>query len=111
MTNPKNDHLERTWLHRVVGDWTYHLTTANDSDYPGVTASGADENKGNSLDGSASHSVTVVGFEPSKGRFTGSVVATMAPVLFVLDGMLAENHTSQETGSVLMAFMRPRRLD
>jgi hypothetical protein len=103
MTNPT---VEQAWLQGLIGDWTYEFSTADSSDHPGATANGTEkvrpvgdvwivaENEGVGSDGSVSHSITTIGFEPDKGRFSGSVVGTMAPVLFIYDGALSDDGTS-----------------
>ena len=94
------------WLQQLVGDWTYEFSTSDDSDHPGATASGTEtvravgdvwvmlENRGIAADGSASHSITIVGFEPEKSRFAGSVAGTAVPVLFVYEGQVGEDGSS-----------------
>lgn len=101
-----NEGLEQAWLHRLVGEWIYEFSTSVDSDHANATATGKEtvrsigetwvllENTGAGPDGSTSHSVTVLGFEPEKKRFTGSFVGTMVPMLFVYDGHLSEDKTS-----------------
>jgi hypothetical protein len=98
--------VNEAWLQQLVGDWTYAFSTADDSDHPGATASGTEivravgdvwvmiENRGAAGDGSTSHSVTTLGFEPAKSRFAGSVVGTAAPVLFVYEGQVSEDGRS-----------------
>ncbi len=90
----------RDWLKQMVGDWTFLFETKDDSEYPGFTMSGTEtvkavgdtwivaEQKGKGSDGSDSHSVVAIGFEPDKSRFTGSHVGTAVPVLFVYEGDL-----------------------
>ena len=94
------------WLHQLVGDWTYEFSTDDDSDHPGTAASGTEtvraigdvwvtfENKGTYREGSTSHSVMTVGFEPDKNRFAGSVASTAAPVLFLYEGQLGQDGRS-----------------
>lgn len=102
----KKELSEQDWLHRLIGDWVYELSTADDSDHPEATATGTEtirsigdtwllvENKGKGSDGSTSHSVTMLGFEPGQSRFTGAVAGTSVPVLFVYNGELSEDKTS-----------------
>ena len=94
------------WLWQLVGEWTYELRTADDSDHPGVLIEGTEsvraigdtwivsENKGKTSDGDDSHTITIIGYEPEKKRFTGAVAGTAVPTLFVYDGSLGEDGTA-----------------
>jgi Protein of unknown function (DUF1579) len=94
--------LENAWLKQLVGEWTYEFSTAPDPDGNVATAKGTErvwpigqtwvvaENIGQSSDGSTSHSLQTLGFEPDKGRFVGVFAGTMAPVLFHYHGELGE---------------------
>ncbi|MBR7620917.1 DUF1579 family protein [Phenylobacterium sp. 20VBR1] len=98
--------IAQAWLKRLVGDWSYELVTTDTSDHPGATVTGNEtikavgdawvciENSGRGSDGSASHSVTMLGFNPNTGRFSGAVAGTAAPVLFVYEGVLGIDLTS-----------------
>lgn len=101
-----NTNIQQTWLQQLIGEWTYEFSTAEDSDHPGASFTGTEsvrpigdtwmvaENKGRGFNGSASHSLMTLGYEPDKGRFTGSFAGTMVPVLFLYDGALTEDGTS-----------------
>lgn len=101
-----NRSIEQTWLQQLIGEWTYEFSTADSSEHPGFTATGTEsvrpvgevwivaENKGRGSDGSLSHSIMTVGFEPEKARFSGSFVGTMVPVLFLYDGGLSSDGKS-----------------
>jgi hypothetical protein len=94
------------WLQQLIGEWRYTLRTADDSEHPGFVAKGTEvvrrigdhfvaiENSGPSDDGSSSHAVTLVGYEPASGRFSGAVAGTAVPKLFVYDGALADDGRS-----------------
>lgn len=94
------------WLQRLVGEWTYSFRTADDSEYPGATATGMEivravsdqfvviENDGSAGDGTVTRSVTLLGYEPDNNRFTGAVAGTAAAMLFVYDGKLSEDGRS-----------------
>jgi hypothetical protein len=98
--------VEPTWLRQLIGEWTYSFSAGESSGHPGETAEGTEsiraigdtwivaENKGNGSDGSTSHSVMTLGYEPSKARFTGAIAGTMAPVLFIFEGCLGEDSKS-----------------
>jgi Protein of unknown function (DUF1579) len=90
---------EQALLQSLVGNWTYEFATACTSEYPGVTSTGTEtvrrigetwvliENQGVSSEGSASHSVTTLGFSVETGRFVGAVAGTAVPTtLFIYDG-------------------------
>jgi hypothetical protein len=95
-----------SWLLKLIGNWTYEFRTADNSDHPGITAKGTEtvrpvgdvwvllESEGTFSDASRSHSVTALGFEPAIDRFTGSVVSTTVPTLFVYDGHLSDDGLS-----------------
>lgn len=86
------------WAQMLIGEWDYQFRTADDSDHPGATASGTEsvravgdywlilENIGDSSDGTKSHSVTLIGYDPAKDRFSGAVAGTAVPTLFIYDG-------------------------
>ena len=95
------------WLQQLLGEWTYTFRTADDSDHPGATASGAEtvrsisehfvavENTGRSdNDDQSSHSITLIGYEPDAERFTGAVAGTAVPSLFVYAGALSTDGQS-----------------
>jgi Protein of unknown function (DUF1579) len=91
------------WLKQLVGTWTYHFTTTSDSEYPDFTITGTEtvwpvgdffvamESKGVGADGSPSHSLVSLGYDPKKKRFSGAHAGTAIPVLFTYDGALAES--------------------
>jgi hypothetical protein len=88
------------WLKQLVGTWTYHFATTSDSEYPGFTITGTEtvwpigevfvamEAKGTGSDGSPSHSLISLGFNPDKQRFSGAHAGSAVPALFVYDGEL-----------------------
>jgi hypothetical protein len=90
------------WARKLIGEWDYEFRTDDDSEHPGATATGSEsvraigdhwlvlENVGKSDDGSTSHSVTLLGYDPAKDRFSGAVAGTAVPALFVYDGELVE---------------------
>jgi hypothetical protein len=94
--------IERAWLHQLIGNWTYEFSVESDQPEAGATATGTEhvwsigdhwvaaENKGDGADGSKTHSLTVLSFAAERGRFTGSVAASMVAQMFLYDGMIAE---------------------
>lgn len=94
------------WLQQLVGEWTYSFRTADDSEYPGATATGTEtvravgehfvvvENDGCADDGTLTRSVTLLGYEPDNGRFSGALAGTAVATLFVYDGRLSEDARS-----------------
>jgi Protein of unknown function (DUF1579) len=94
--------LKQAWVQQLVGEWTYEFKTADDSDHPGATASGTEsvrsvgdhfvimDNAGAAGDGTTSRSVTLIGYEALRDRFSGAVAGTAVPSLFVYDGDLIE---------------------
>lgn len=92
---------EVDFLKRLIGEWRYTFSLSEGA----YTASGVEkiwpvgdwiavENKGSGSDDDTSHSVTLLGFDPEKGRFTGSFAGTMTPHLFIYHGSLADDGAS-----------------
>jgi hypothetical protein len=91
---------EQAWLAGLVGDWTYIFEAGASSDHPGTTATGRErvwaigevwvalENVSAEAEGTSSHSLTTIGFQPDTGRFMGQVIGTMSAVPFLYDGVL-----------------------
>jgi hypothetical protein len=92
-----------TWVRQLIGSWDYRFATTQDSEYPGFTIIGREtvwpvgdvfvamESQGNGSDGSQSHSLISLGFDPDKRRFFGAHVGSAVPTVFVYDGELTEN--------------------
>lgn len=90
---------KRHWLSGLVGEWTYEFSTSEGS----YAATGTErvwaigdnwiaaENKGLGSDGSPSHSLMTLGYNPENELFTGSFAGTMAPFLFIYEGDLSED--------------------
>lgn len=98
-TQPQNE----TWLKQLVGTWSFRFATTPNSEYPDFTMTGTEtvwpvgdffvamESKGAGSDGSPSHTLVSLGYDPEKLRFSGAHAGTAVPMLFVYDGSLAED--------------------
>ena len=94
---------EQVWLQQLIGEWDSILSMDAAPAGAEPAAVGTErvwaigeswiisENRSKGSDGAASHTVTLIGFEPAKGRFTGGVAGTMAPVFFPYDGALSDD--------------------
>jgi hypothetical protein len=104
-SNMKNQISKEHWLKQLVGDWTYVLSVGGGLPEAGATVVGTErvwtigdlwivaENR-ETGDGSSSHSISAISFQPETGRFAGSVASSMTPSLFVYDGDLSEDGTA-----------------
>jgi len=91
---------ETAWLQQSIGNWRYELATLDERGSCAIITTGTErvwplgdmwvvaENVGEAADGAPTLSLTTIGFEPARQRFTGSVATTMVPVLFTLDGAI-----------------------
>lgn len=95
---------EHGWLERMVGDWTYEGECRMGPDQPPMKISGVEtvrsvgglwmiaEGEAPSPDGSgSSKSVMTLGFDPDRGRFVGTFIASMMTYLWTYDGALEES--------------------
>ena len=91
------------WLHKLVGEWTYDGEAAMDPDKPPQPFSGGTESvrsigglwvvaegRGTMPDGDPSTSLMTLGYDPRKGRVTGSWIGSMMPHFWLYDGALDE---------------------
>lgn len=94
---------EHRWLHQLVGDWTYEGECVMGPDKPNEKTSGTEtvesigdlwivgESKGTTPGcGEATMRITL-GFDPAKGRFVGTWIGSMMPLLWTYDGFLDES--------------------
>lgn len=96
---PTEDHR---WLQQLIGDWTYESECAGEPDKPGEKSTGTEtvkalgdlwvvgESQGEMPGGGDAHMRITLGFDPAKGRFVGSWVGSMMPMLWTYDGFLDE---------------------
>lgn len=90
---------EHEWLRKLLGDWTYEHPMST-PDGTTQTLHGAEtfraiggywvqgEAQGPGMDGGPSTSIMTLGFDPAKGRFVGSWIGSMMPIIWVYDGEL-----------------------
>ena len=90
---------EHVWLRKLVGNWTYEhpmpMPDGTTKVFAGVETFRAigeywvqGEAQGPGMDGGQSVSLMTLGFDPKKGRFVGSWVGSMMPIIWVYDGAL-----------------------
>lgn len=84
---------EHRWLQTLVGDWTWETEPVVGHEYPTHRGSETGRAIGGfwlELAGDGGHGPTRVtlGFDPDRGRFVGTWVGGMAPVLWLYDGQL-----------------------
>lgn len=97
---------EHEWLHQLVGEWTAEMTMVMGPDQPPMTSHGSEsvrslgglwtlgEGRGDAPDGTPVTSLMTLGFDPAKGRFVGSFVASMMTMMWVYDGALSADGKS-----------------
>lgn len=91
---------EHDWLRRLVGEWRYTGRCAIGPDKPWVEFSGTEsvralgdfwvvgEGRGEMPGCGPSTTIISMGFDPDKGRFVGTFMASMMPQLWLYDGVL-----------------------
>ena len=91
---------EHAWLQQLVGEWTYEHEATMGPDQPPMKATGTEsvrslgglwtlaEGQGTTPDGAGCTMFMTLGFDPQKGRFVGTFVASMMTYLWVYDGWL-----------------------
>ncbi|RDJ26770.1 DUF1579 domain-containing protein [Bosea caraganae] len=94
---PTEDHR---WLQQLIGDWTYEGECMMGPDKPSETSRGTEtvsalgdlwivgESEGEMPGGGAATMRITLGFDPAKGRFVGSWVGSMMPMLWTYEGLL-----------------------
>jgi len=96
---------ESRWLQRLVGEWTYEMDAAAGPDHPAAKLTGSErvrslgtwvvcEGEGDMPDGGTSSSIMSLGYDPAKGRFTGTFIASMMTHLWVYEGELDAGGTT-----------------
>jgi hypothetical protein len=92
--------MEHRWLQRLVGDWTFEGEAIMDPQKPGEKFSGTEsvraigdlwvmaEGKGEMPGDGAASMVMTLGYDPDKGRFVGTFIASMMTYLWRYDGAL-----------------------
>jgi hypothetical protein len=91
---------EHEWLQQLVGEWTSELTCSMGPDQPPSITSGTEtvrslgglwivgDGTGETPGGTPMTSVITLGFDPAKGRFVGTFVASMMTMIWHYEGAL-----------------------
>lgn len=91
---------EHQWLQRLAGDWSFEGECVIGPGQPPMKSSGSlrvyclgglwtiGEGEGTCPDGSAVKSIITLGYDPAKGRFVGTFIASMMTHLWEYDGAL-----------------------
>ena len=97
---PPAPQAEHTWLSRMVGDWTFTTECSMGPDQPPMTGAGTDttvslgglwvisEWKQPGPDGTPMTSRMTIGYDPARGKFVGSFVASCMTHHWVYEGIL-----------------------
>lgn len=91
---------EHAWLQQLVGEWESEMTCSMGPDQPPFTTKGTEsvrslgglwtvgDGTGETPDGNACTTVMTLGFDPAKGRFVGTFVASMMSMIWHYEGAL-----------------------
>lgn len=92
--------LEHQWLLQLVGDWTFACECSMGPDQPPITSTGKQTNRAlgslwiqGEMESTGSEeqparSVMTLGFDPARGRFVGTFIASCMTHQWVYDGQL-----------------------
>ncbi len=101
-TPPTDEHR---WLQRLVGEWTSETTCSTGPGQPPSINRGRDtiralgdywvviDSEGEMLDGAPFSMRVQIGYDPELGRFRGTWIGSMMPMLWVYDGELDASRT------------------
>lgn len=90
---------EHQWLQRLVGEWTYEMEAEAEPGQPPIRETGPEsvrsldvwvlaEARGTTSEGQPATSIMTLGYDPGRGRFTGTFIGTMMTHLWIYDGEL-----------------------
>jgi hypothetical protein len=91
---------EHTWLHKLVGQWTFEGECVMGPDQPAMKHTGSEsvrsvgglwtlgEGKGAGPDGNEMNSFMTLGYDPAQKRFVGTFIASMMTHLWIYSGAL-----------------------
>jgi len=91
---------EHEWLQRLVGEWTSEMNCVMGPDQAPQSCRGTEtvrslgglwtvgEGQGDGPDGTPVTSLMTLGFDPAKGRFVGTFVASMMTMIWHYEGAL-----------------------
>ena len=103
MGEPQKEH---EWLHQLIGDWPAEMNCSMGPDQPPSSSKGTEsvrslgglwtlgEGQGEGPEGKPVTSLMTLGFDPAKGRFVGSFVASMMTMMWTYDGALSDDGKS-----------------
>ena len=93
---------EHHWLQQLVGDWQFVHECSMGPDQPSSKSTGTQSTRAlgkfwtlgemsvDSSEGSASHSIITLGFDPMRGKFVGTFVSSCMTYLWLYEGSLDE---------------------
>jgi hypothetical protein len=91
---------EHQWLQRMVGEWSFEMEAEAGPGQPPITDRGREsvrslggvwvlcESQGSTPDGDGVSSIMTLGYDPARGRFLGTFVASMMTHLWLYEGTL-----------------------
>ncbi len=91
---------QHQWLHRLIGQWSFEGACSVGDDKPPMQSSGKEivrslgglwtigEGESSMPDGDVGRSIMTLGYDPKRGRFVGSFVASMMDHFWKYDGIL-----------------------
>ena len=94
-TEPQKEHK---WLQRLVGDWNYEVECDMGPGQPQSKTTGSEnvrslgglwviaEGQGEMPGGGAATTIITLGYDPQKGRYVGTFIASMMTYLWEYDG-------------------------
>lgn len=97
---------EHKWLEQLIGTWTYETTCSMGPGQPSVVTLGREtvralgpywviaEGQGEMPGGGAFDMLIQIGFDPALGRFRGTWIGSIMPILWVYDGELDAGRTT-----------------
>ncbi len=91
---------QHRWLHQLVGEWSFESEMPVDPADPSKKLAGKEtvrsigglwvigEGAGEMPDGQKGITILTIGFDPARGKFVGSFIASMMTHLWVYEGFL-----------------------
>lgn len=91
---------EHNWLQKMVGEWAYEVEASMQPGQPPVKMKGEEtvrslgklwilaEGRGEGPDGCPGTTITTLGFDPERGRYVGTFVASVMDRMWHYDGQL-----------------------
>lgn len=91
---------QHAWLQKLVGEWTFDTECIMGPDQPPMKTAGTEsvrslgglwvlcEGQGGTPDGDSCRMVITLGFDPDKGKFVGTFVASMMTMMWLYEGQL-----------------------